>query len=263
MEDKKEQTWQEKEKEAREKIEADRKIDIVITSYNRRQFTETCIREIYNRTTTPHRVIVVDNGSTDDSVSYLQALKHTGHIDVLILLDRNLGLERAKNIGLSVVNSTWYVDTDNDIIVESPRDGTDWLAKLVDLIARNTEFGGIACRPQVMVGEPGNAFDKVDEVREGNAGAHARIMHTDTIRDVGGWNNHFTNRSEEKEIRGRLGKVQLKTGYAKNIRCIHLFGENWGYKGVEHFHRDIWPPVQSYEWNNVKINWETCRKEDE
>ena len=256
-------TWQEKEATTRSEIERDRKIDIVITSYNRRKFTETCVREIHERTTTPHRVIVVDNGSTDDTVPYLQSLRIAGYIDVLILLDRNLGLERAKNIGLSVVNSTWYIDTDNDIVVESPRDGTDWIAKLLELIARNPEFGGIACRPQIMVGEPGNAFDDCGEVREGNAGAHARVMRTEAVRQVGGWNNHFTNRSEEKEIRGRFGKIGLKTGYARDVRCIHLFGDNWGYSDdIPHFHRDIWPPVTTYEWDNVKYNWETCRKEE-
>lgn len=252
--------WPELERIAREKLEEDKTIDIVMTSFNRKDYTKVAIEEIANRTTTPYRLIVVDNGSNDGSAELITEFAKRGLVHVPILLDRNLGLERAKNIGLSCVYSTWYVDTDNDIVPESPRDGTDWLTKLVGTIARNPVFAAIACRPQVMVGEPGDAFDKITDVRESNAGAHMRIMHTASVRGVGGWNNYFTNRSEEKEIRQRLGKVGLKTGYAKDVRCIHLFGENWGYTDdVDHYHREVWPPVKIFDYEKRNINWETCR----
>jgi glycosyltransferase involved in cell wall biosynthesis len=230
-----------------------------MTSYNRVDYTKLMVEEIAKRTNTPYRLIIVDNGSTDGSAQVITRLTEMGLVHIPILLDRNLGLERAKNIGLSCVYSDFYIDTDNDIIPES-QDGTDWLAKLLKLIKDNPDYGGIACRSQALIGEPGDAFASCGEVREGNAGAHLRIMHTDSVRGVDGWNNYFTNRSEEKGIRQRLGKVGLKTGYARDIRCIHLFGDNWGYKETtDHFHREVWPPVKTYDYSNVGVDWKTCR----
>ena len=53
----------------------------------------------------------------------------------------------------------------------------------------------------------------------------------------------------------------FKTGYARDVRCYHLFGkENWGYdKGVPHYHipRDFGNP------QDVKFDPLTCKPKTE
>ena len=41
-------------------------IDVVIVAYNRYELTDSCLRHL-RRADVAHRVIVVDNGSTDDT----------------------------------------------------------------------------------------------------------------------------------------------------------------------------------------------------
>lgn len=243
----------------RENLLNDPKIDIVMVSFNRKSYTESCIIEIHKRTTHPYRLIVVDNGSDDGSRDVILRWYRSGLVHVPILLDRNLGLERAKNIGLSCVNSRLYVDTDNDLI---PSPG--WLGKLIALMDKHQEYGAIACRPQVLIGLPGGIFNvDSDVVDTGICGAHLRVMRTDLVRSIGGWRNNFTNRSEEHWICSKIKARGYRCGYARDVRCIHLFGENHGYpERVNHYHREIWPPPHHFEWDRMNIDWNTCKPKE-
>jgi len=56
------------------------------------------------------------------------------------------------------------------------------------------------------------------------------------------------------------------SGYARDIRAIHLWGEpelgedNWGYEaGSDHGHRAIWPPPHTFNWHRRGVDWETCQ----
>lgn len=221
------------------------KIDIVVISYFRPKFTWKCLESIYNNTLTPHNVIVVDNGSDKETKDMLQKAYQMGYINKMLWLPENLGLEPAKNWGLSFVQSDWYVDTDNDIVVPPA-----WLEGLLTLKERHPEYAAIACHPQVFVGDDINLLlnDK-NKIREySHCGAVARLMNTNLVREVGGWRNEgdmvTLTRGEEKYICGKLRAKGYKVGYARDIKCFHDFGtnDNWGYEeGTEHYHKPVWP----------------------
>jgi hypothetical protein len=112
--------------------------------------------------------------------------------------------------------------------------------------------------PHVIVG--GLPGDTTKTIIDSHCGAVLRAMRTQYVRAVGGWRYAFTNRSEEHLIKSKLNSIDLKTGIAKDIRAIHLSNENWGYpKNVDHYHRNISPPIEVYSWDKQNINWETCR----
>jgi len=233
------------------------KIDIVLVTYNRIKFTQSAIEAIHKRTTTSHRLIVVDNNSNDGTIDLLREYKAKGIIYHLILLGRNYGIHMAKNYGLNLVRSEpYYIDTDNDLLCAKLE--PDWIQQLITLMDKYPEYGAIACRPQVLVGRSGDEFDKANDVLETNHnGAHLRIMRTRAVKDVGGWEKTWdANRNhEDSYIASKLHGIQLKVGYASNVRCWHLFGENWGYYNIpkeQHGHREIWPPPEHYdkEFNN-------------
>lgn len=231
-------------------------IDIVIISYERWAFTEQCLRHIHQLTTTSHRVIVVDNGSRPEVQRLLQDAKQRGLINVLVLLDKNYGLEPAKNIGLSLVTSEYYVDSDNDCICAPPVNGHDWLSRLLDLAQKNQTYAAIACPPQVFIGaDKAELFKNSPEVLERKfVGGSLRLMRTSAVNQAGGWRSNpkdmtEANRGEEHYICGKLLANGHKVGYARDVECFHLFGEDgeWGYgKSTPHYHRDQWPrPVDS------------------
>ena len=205
-------------------------IDIVVTTWNRPDFTFRCLWSIRQNTRYPYRVIVVDNGSEKAMQSRLCDFKRDGWIDTLVLLDKNYGLEYAKNLAMNFVESDYFVSTDNDILAY--RLNPCWLTQLVGLMDKNPEYAAIACRPQILVGT-GNIFEgRTEDIIEfSHVPGYLRIMRTDLTRQIGAWNDKRPLRGhEELWSSERFRALGHKVGWANNIKCWHLFGEdNWGY----------------------------------
>jgi hypothetical protein len=98
-------------------------LDIVIPNYNGRQFLETCLGSIFRQTFTSFQVIVVDNGSADGSVAFLQdrfpAVK-------VIVLQENTGFSAAVNRGIAAGHCPLVFLLNNDTEL-----APDCLAELV------------------------------------------------------------------------------------------------------------------------------------
>ena len=203
------------------------KIDIVMTTWKREETTEKVIKCLRKNTTTPYRLIVIDNGSKFNFRNWLNYVA-----DVYVKLDRNYGLEYAKNIGMNFVQSDLFISTDNDILVPKPEGSKDWLSRLIELMDNHPEFGAIALRPQVLVGT-GDIFGKnPPEVLEfSHVPGYMRIMDSELVRKLGAWKDKRPLRGhEEYWISERIIKAGRKVGWASNIRCYHLFvDDNWGY----------------------------------
>jgi GT2 family glycosyltransferase len=223
-------------------------IDILIVSYERPEFTFETLLSIKRDTDYLHRVILVDQSRSQQRYA---DWKEQGLIDVLLLLDKNHGLEPAKMYGLPLVRSPLFINSDNDCLPQPRVGGTDWLTKLVKLMYENPEYAAISCPPQVFVGaNRSELFANSPEIKEWDkAGGSLRLMRTDLVRGVGGWRTEpkdpiEANRSEEWHISTKLRQLGYKVGYARDIECFHMFSdnENWGYaEDVPHYHRDIWP----------------------
>jgi len=222
-------------------------IDIVLTSWNRPQFTHWALQSIKENTQYPHRVIVIDNGSDKEMQGHLYELKYNGWIDTLVLLDKNYGLETAKHLGMQFVETPYFISTDNDILAY--RYEPCWLERLVDLMDKHPEYACIGCRPQILVGS-GNPFAGKEEdiVDFPHIPGYLRIMRTQETREVGAWEDKRPLRGhEELWISERFRAMGYKVGWANKIKCWHLFGEtansNWGYaqwlKPEEHGHSPI------------------------
>ena len=246
-------------------------IDIAVLSCNRRRITELCIREIKSRTITPHRLIVMDNGSEDGTAEMLLELYSDGLIDRLALLEENAGVHFGFNQLLAVVKSEpYYICTDADLIPCSPIDGKDWLSRLIELADANPDFGAIACKPHVFIGGVPGWDESKEPVEVPWAGAALRLMKTSVVREVGGWENikRASRNHEERWISARLKEAGYKVGYAAKIPCIHLWGDEslgedpWGYpiemKPEDHGHREIWPPASNFAWERMGIDFLTC-----
>ena len=223
--------------------------DIVMTTWNRPEITYQVIRTLAKNTTTPSRLIVVDNGSEEDMQDELIKMNESGLIDKLILLENNIGLEPAKNIGLKEVESEYFISTDNDCLPMKPDKDGDWLSKLIDLMERHKQYAAISCRTQVMIGT-GNIFDGKEEfdiIQFPWPGGSLRIMRTDLVKRVGGWNDNIKSRgNEERYICGELHKLGWETGFAVRVKCYHMFGNgNWGYlvPPEEHGHNPVCHPA--------------------
>ncbi len=226
-------------------MEQKQPIDIVLTIWGREPMTQSCIAAIEKNTTTPYRLIIVDNGSQNWLQQGLVMKKNS----IYVKLDKNYGLEYAKHIGMQFVESPLFVSTDNDILPYSYN--SDWLSQLITLMNNNPEYGAIALKPQILVGTGMQMFETDKDIVEfPHVPGYCRIMRTDLVKKVGAWSDKRPLRGhEELWIGEKFRDMGVKMGWANNIRCWHLFGnedtDEWGYlkgsKPEDHGHNPVWP----------------------
>jgi len=87
-------------------------IDIIIPSFNGKYLLEKHLPEIIKNTDQLHKIIVVDNGSTDDTVTWL-AQKYP-EIEV-VRNKTNLGFTKPVNQGVAVSKSEYLILMNNDV----------------------------------------------------------------------------------------------------------------------------------------------------
>lgn len=206
----------------------DKRVDIVMVTYLREGATTRALRYLRDRTDTDHSIILVDNGSRKE---YADLWLNENLVDTYLPQGENRGLEAARNIGNMYANNEYVVHIDNDILV--PNLDPDWLQQLIGLQQSHPEFAAIALRPQILVGV-GPIFKDAPEVVENNVvGGVARLMKTEYVDAVGGWDNTVRNEgrgTEEWDICTKLRNSGFKVGYARDLWAYHMFvDDNWGY----------------------------------
>ena len=90
-------------------------VSALIVNHNGGQEIIKCLNALYNQSTHLEEIIVVDNASTDDSP---QKIKTRFPEVKLILLEDNLNLSKAHNIGLQEVASDLVLILDDDVYVD-------------------------------------------------------------------------------------------------------------------------------------------------
>jgi GT2 family glycosyltransferase len=101
------------------------KLSICIPVYNKYAFTKSCLDDLY-KLPEDHEIIIIDNGSTDDTESLL---KNNNRIKY-IRNDSNLGFARACNQGYATAQSDKVLFLNNDIRVKSNYD--NWTNSLIE-----------------------------------------------------------------------------------------------------------------------------------
>ncbi len=96
---------------------------IIIVNYNSQPYLEKCLTSIANHTEIPYEVIIVDNHSTDDSVFFLQKIKHS-YLRV-IFNQKNFGYATACNQGLKLASGPLLITMNPDVVVPPT-----WLSRL-------------------------------------------------------------------------------------------------------------------------------------
>lgn len=199
----------------------DKPIDIFVLTFLRQEFSSKCIKYLKERTKTPYRLFVIDNGGNQHLAT---------EADFYIALSSNVGVHAGWNIALSLAESDYFITTDPDLLV--PDLEPDWLAQLSSVMDANPGYGAISLHPHIFIGDVGIDQHYPEDVKErGHCGAVMRIMRTEAVREAGGWEHKIEagRNHEEKTICSRLQTKGWKVGITPRIRAYHMFGNNWGY----------------------------------
>ncbi|MFC1710017.1 glycosyltransferase family 2 protein [Candidatus Omnitrophota bacterium] len=91
------------------------KVSIVIVTFNSSKFIQPCLDSIFNQEYRDFEVVLIDNGSRDDTVSLVKA----DYPQVkLIENNENLGSCRARNQGIKASQRKWILTLDCDVVLE-------------------------------------------------------------------------------------------------------------------------------------------------
>lgn len=109
---------------------------VVILNWNGRQHLERFLGSVVSRTPRDIRIIVADNGSTDDSVAFTTENYPTVET---ILLDRNYGFAEGYNRALAQVDADCFILLNSDVEVTE-----GWTEPLLAALERDPAIAAVA-----------------------------------------------------------------------------------------------------------------------
>jgi len=121
---------------------------VILLNHNGSQFLEHCISSLAAQTFADFELIVVDNGSTDNSVKIVEGHVARGKIGRLRLVanPRNLGYSEGNNVGAAHASGKYLIFLNNDTYVDA-----DWLRELVSFLEREPTVA--ACQSKIVLAE--------------------------------------------------------------------------------------------------------------
>jgi GT2 family glycosyltransferase/glycosyltransferase involved in cell wall biosynthesis len=106
------------------------KASIIILTYNNLDYTRQCVESIFEKTAYPeYEILIVDNGSQDGTLEYLDAIDAKQKNLQVIRNEENLGFARGNNQGAQSAIGEYLVFLNNDTVVTH-----GWLVRLVELL---------------------------------------------------------------------------------------------------------------------------------
>lgn len=105
------------------------KLSIVIPVFNKVNFTRSCLRDL-SKLPNDHEIIVVNNGSKDETESALLSFGSNNKNFLAINLKENLGFAKACNIGYQASSAPNVLFLNNDIKVKDNKE--NWTQPLIE-----------------------------------------------------------------------------------------------------------------------------------
>lgn len=86
-------------------------ISVIVPTYQHAQTLERCIRALLTQTIKPHEIIVIDDGSTDNTKQILETFKDR----ITYQYQQNQGAPVARNVGAALTSGTYLIFVDADV----------------------------------------------------------------------------------------------------------------------------------------------------
>lgn len=187
-------------------------VSIVILSWNNVVDVTNCVNSIVEGTTVPYQLVIVDNGSVDETRDYLDTLQkewQSEHELTVVLNPTNLGYAAGNNAALPYLKGKYTLFLNQDIIIEPTS-----IDQLVAWIKEHPEYGAIAPQLRYPDGRiqpscrklptPGRMvrnylkgswndekiFDHTKSQDCEQPMASAIMLYTDFVQEIGGFDDH-------------------------------------------------------------------------
>jgi glycosyltransferase involved in cell wall biosynthesis len=194
------------------------KMSIIVLNWNRLHYTKQTVESIMKKTSMPHELIFVDNGSVDGTREYLKDMENKTNADKVIYVfnDKNLGVAGGRNSGLVHASGDYLVTIDDDILVPDKWDLL--MAKACDKIPQ-LGITGVNVEPIKFPVQDINGARV--RPKAGNLGGACLCLPKRVFKRVGYYNYFSTYGHEDAAMYYRLVHLGLMSAYIEP-KGIHL-----------------------------------------
>ena len=222
------------------------KTSVVILNWNGKHFLEKYLPGVERYSDIPGvEIIVADNASDDDSITYLQV----NHPKIRIIkLDKNYGFAEGYNKALEQIESDYYVFLNSDVEVTK-----GWLLPMLDLMQQKKDIS--ACMPKILSASDHSSFEYAGAAggfmdKYGYTFCRGRLFHTvekdngqydsemeifwatgaccminaKLFHKIGGFDNDFFAHMEEVDLCWRLKNAGYTIWYTPQSVVYHIGG---------------------------------------
>ena len=220
-------------------------VAVVILNWNGKKFLEQFLPGVINNSKGQAEIIIADNASTDDSVSFLK----TNFPDIRIIKNKiNGGFARGYNDALAQIDAKYFVLLNSDIEVTP-----NWIQPVINLMESDKQIA--ACQPKLMsfynrekfeyAGAAGGFIDKYGypfcrgrlfQTMEGDGGQYdddaeifwatgaCLFVRSEIYKELGGLDERFFAHMEEIDFCWRAKNQGYKIMYCPDSTVYHVGG---------------------------------------
>ncbi len=220
-------------------------VSVVIVNYNDKKVLRPCLESVVNSDYPNIEIIVVDNGSTDESSEFVQRFSQLYPNVRLVQNEHNLGPSTARNLGIDVAQGKYVAFLDNDTRVH-PR----WLREGIPLFEATPTIGACQCKlildgtdgiidcvgeylgqngflVQVVIAgqeKDSGQYDDIDEIFA--AKSAGMIARKDVLKRIGGFDDDYFIYMEESDLCWRIWLAGYTIILAPESVVYHKFGSS-------------------------------------
>jgi hypothetical protein len=218
---------------------------VVILNWNGRKYLEQFLPSLIQYSSEEAEIIVADNASSDDSISFLES--HFPSVKI-IRNSSNEGFARGYNLALKQVEADYYILLNSDIEVTP-----DWIHPVIEMMEKDPSIA--ACQPKIRsfsdrskfeyAGAAGGFIDKYgypfcrgrifqsieedfgqydDAIEIFWATGACMFVRADLFNKAGGLDEDFFAHMEEIDLCWRLKNLGYKIMYCPKSVVYHIGG---------------------------------------
>lgn len=234
--------------------------DLFVATHNRPEYLSRCLSHLFDRTATPFRLHIIDDGSTEGNSEILWRRWQGGDFASLTMKRDANGFARAIDLMETLTESDPVVRFDDDHLC--PLVEPDWLARLLAAMDACPDYGIIALNDPSSNTNNRRHVTKEARKRKGIvteclwaapfSAIRRKIFANHSLRKARGWPNFDYDAS--KVWAKAAHDMGYKVGYLTKTYCQHIgqmsarHGENLGAILVEPVDPETLEPPAAYRW---------------
>lgn len=158
-------------------------ITVIIPSYNHSQFITEAIESVVNQTYNNIKLIVIDDGSTDNSIEVIESLQQKYHFHFIKQI--NMGLPKTLNKFINLCRTQYFclLASDDSLL-------DNYIEKQIKVIQEHPEISLLAGKSTTCTPHNKINFYKFNDIfvnRKYSMCAPGMLFRTQIIRDIGGF----------------------------------------------------------------------------